>query len=211
MLGKRASVGSEASAGASWHRRGITAAVATGALAFAGLGAAACSSSPAASTTTQAATATTAAPAPQNVAMQLNTSGTGHSDWPQFVPGDFTVNKGAQVTLTITNHDDGTAPLTSALSQYDNVQGGTETVDGTAVTSEPNANVAHTFTVPELGVNVVIPAAPTGGTNTIVFTFTPSKAGTFTWNCYAPCGSGSDGMGGAMVTDGWMTGKVTVA
>ena len=143
--------------------------------------------------------------------MQVLTSGPGHADWPRFTPANFTVSKAGPVTITITNHDDGTSPLSSSLESYDAVQGGTETVDGTAVTSVPNSQVAHTLTVPDLGVNVVIPAAPTGGTNTIVFTFTPTKSGSFTWQCYAPCGSGSDGMAGAMAMGGWMKGTITVA
>lgn len=149
--------------------------------------------------------------APESVSLAIQTGKQdGKPGWPRYVPADITLTKGAKVTLTITNNDDGTAPLPSSMATYDNVQGGTETVDGTPVTSEPNAQVAHTFTVPELGVNVVIPAAPTGGTNTIVFTFTPKKSGSFTWHCFAPCGSGSDGMTGAMATSGWMEGTVTV-
>ena len=134
----------------------------------------------------------------------------GRSGWPRFVPADVTVKAGIPVTLTITNHDDGSAPLTPALSTYDNVQGGTETVDGKAVTSVPNADVAHTWTVPALGLNVVVPVAPTGGTNTVTFTFTPAKTGSFTWQCYAPCGTGSDGTAGPMSTNGWMRGTLTV-
>jgi uncharacterized protein YndB with AHSA1/START domain len=128
------------------------------------------------------------------------------------VPSDVTVHAGSQVTLTITNADDGTAPLTSALATYEQIQGGTETVDGTPTTSIPNADISHTFSVPDLGVNVVIPAVPKGQTtNTVAFTFTPTKTGTFTWHCFAPCGDGSDGMQGAMATMGWMEGNITVS
>jgi len=42
-------------------------------------------------------------------------------------------------------------------------------------------------------------------------TFEVSKAGTYTWNCFAPCGTGANGMAGPMVTPGWMTGSFTVA
>lgn len=168
------------------------------------------SSSAAASSGT--ASATPASSTANTVALEIQTGKMdGKSGWPRYVPSDITLQKGVPVTIVITNHDDGTAPLPSALTVYDKVQGGTETIGGQTVTSVPNANVAHTWTIPSLGVNVVVPAAPTGGTNTVSFTFTPTKSGSFTWKCFAPCGSGSDGMAGAMVTPGWMMGTVTVS
>lgn len=167
----------------------------------------------AAPTTTEAPTTTTAAPA-QNVSLQLVTESASGSKtgYPRFVPADVTVKQGSPVTLTITSYDDGPAPLPASLATYETIQGGTETVDGTAVTSVPNANISHTFSVPDLGVNVLIPAVPSGAkTTTVTFTFTPSKTGTFTWHCFAPCGDGADGMGGAMATMGQMEGNITVS
>ncbi len=136
----------------------------------------------------------------------------GQSGQPQFSPSDLNIKKGAKVTLTIVSTDTGNAPLPTGLTQYDNVQGGTETVDGTSVTNVPNDNVAHTFSVPALGLNAVIPVVPSGKTSTtVVFTFTANKAGTYTWKCLAPCGSGSDGMSGPMATMGWMEGNFVVS
>jgi heme/copper-type cytochrome/quinol oxidase subunit 2 len=135
----------------------------------------------------------------------------GKSGWPKYVPGNLTVPANTTVTLTITSYDDGAAPLLTGMTQYANVQGGTETVDGAPVTSVPNANVSHTFTVPALGINAVIPAVPSGQTTTtVVFTFKVSKKGTYVWHCYAPCGNGSTGMEGAMATMGWMEGSFVV-
>jgi heme/copper-type cytochrome/quinol oxidase subunit 2 len=96
---------------------------------------------------------------------------------------------------------------------YDAVQGtlgGTEAVDGQPVSTVPNADIAHTFTVVGLGLNVPIPAAPTGGSITVVARFVATRSGRFLWQCYAPCGSGSNSMGGAMSTMGWMEGAVEV-
>lgn len=154
----------------------------------------------------------TTAPA-QNVAIKIETGKMdGKSGWPQFVPSNIAIQKGADVTLTITNYDDGPAPLPSTLATYETISGGQETVNGTAVTSVPNAQISHTFSVPELGVNVLIPAVPKGQTSVVVtFEFTPQKTGTFVWHCFAPCGDGSDGMSGAMATMGWMEGNVTVS
>ena len=192
--------------------------VATGALA---LGLAGCGASGGA---TGNSAATTPAPAPAvakpiRANLYLNVL-TGKQDgkpgWPMFAPADFTVPANALVTVQVRVWDDGTAPL-AANSPYAKVTG---TVGGTATVvsnATPNASpstitslnpnaVSHTFTVTGLKLNVPLPVS-----STVTFTFkTPAKPGTFTWACLAPCGSGANGMGGAMVTDGYMTGKMTV-
>lgn len=140
--------------------------------------------------------------------------------WPEFVPSNLSFPAGSTVVLTIVNYDDGTAPL-SASSPYGHVwgsdptfgvvSGGTETVDGKSVTEIPNNEISHTFTIPGLLINVPIPAVQSGQkTTTVVYTFKVSKTGRFTWQCEAPCGTGSTGMGGAMNQDGWMQGVVNV-
>lgn len=144
----------------------------------------------------------------------------GRPGWPRFVPSNLSFPAGSKVVLTIVNYDDGTAPL-SASSPYGHVwgsdptfgvvSGGTETVDGKPVTEIPNNEISHTLTIPGLLVNVPIPAVQSGKkTTTIVYTFQVNKTGKFTWQCEAPCGSGSTGMGGAMEANGWMTGFVNV-
>ena len=138
----------------------------------------------------------------------------GHPGWPRYTNAFWSVERGTTVVLTITSYDDGTAPLEgSQASLFDRVQGtigDSETLDGHSVTSVPNTDVAHTFTIPALGVNLPIPAAPAGGKVTVVAHFVPTRAGVFVWQCYAPCGMGTNSMGGAMSTMGWMEGKVTV-
>ena len=133
--------------------------------------------------------------------------------WPQYQPAFWTVPAaGDTVLVTITSYDDGTAPL-AARSPYAQVAGtvnGTETVNGKVMRSIPAAQVAHTFTMPALGVNLVIPAAPTGKTMTVQAVIHFSKAGTYYWHCFAPCGTGTDGLGGPMAAPGWMEGTVTV-
>lgn len=77
---------------------------------------------------------------------------------------------------------------------------------GKNVTSVPVDSVAHTFSVPQLGINIPV----VGGSTEIAYLrFT--QAGTYTWNCMTPCGFGADGTGGAMSTAGWMTGSLTVS
>ena len=147
--------------------------------------------------------------------MKILTTGTlaGFGDQPQFTNPDWTVHVNERVTVKIVNFDDGTAPLMGAQMMYDRVVGaqmGHEVVAGHALSSIPDTNVAHTFTVVGLGFNMPIPAAPTGKSVIVMATFVPTKTGTFTWQCYAPCGAGTNGMGGAMSSMKWMEGKIKV-
>lgn len=143
---------------------------------------------------------------------------TGKPDWPRFAPSVVNLSAGKRVTLLIINYDDMNTPINSMMP-YDTVQGGQETVNGVSLTSVGNSKIAHTFTVPSLGVNVPIPMATDSGKGSgatvipaiVTFTFTPSKSGTFTWQCFTPCGTDPNGMGGPMQTSGYMTGTVNVA
>ena len=78
------------------------------------------------------------------------------------------------------------------------------------VTSVNASNISHTFTVIDSNSHRIlnIPVGPSTTINTII-EFT--TAGTFHWQCYVPCGSGSTGWDGAMSTPGWMEGNVIVA
>lgn len=138
----------------------------------------------------------------------------GKLGWPKITNSSWTVHKGQMVTIQIVSFDDGSAPLMGQYMKYANVEGtlnGKELVNGKSFATVSDINVAHTFTVPGLGFNMPIPVAATGGHVVVTASFVAKKTGTFVWHCYAPCGSGTNGMAGAMSTMGWMTGKVTVA
>jgi hypothetical protein len=181
--------------------------------------ASACGGSDSAAPAKSAAPATTAsAPKTVNIALigkiDTNTGPAGtftsKEHWPAMAPSDLSFTKGDTVVLTIKEYDDAATELPTG-SPYNAVQGGTMTVDGKATTTVPNADIAHTFSIPELGINVPLAKAPEGKFSTTVFTFTVDKTGTYTWHCYTPCGGDPKGMGGSMATEGWMTGNVTVA
>ncbi len=127
------------------------------------------------------------------------------------------------IDLTIVSYDNGLSPLESA--QYANVSG---TVGGIqyvfnstipvnmglnktistyfqVVKSENASNIAHTFTVPQLKLN--IPLEPI---STTFAQFYANTTGSFMWQCFAECGSGPYGTAGAMATPGWMTGTLVV-
>ncbi len=167
---------------------------------------------------------------PETVSMKIVTN---DQFGPRYTNPDWSVHAGQVVTLRITNYDNGAAPLTGFQVAYDNVEGtldstkqcnppqvpwpqerctpvSTVSVDGRALSHVPNDQVSHTFTIPALGVNIPIPLATSTKGLTVVARFVATKTGTFVWQCYAPCGSGQSGMGGAMSVSGWMEGKVTV-
>lgn len=86
-------------------------------------------------------------------------------------------------------------------------------------------DMSHSFTLPQLGIDRLVPAARRGKPSQVTFTFTPPRAGTYRWYSALPCDQDSGGwaMGmthsGPMGTgtrmepgvDGFMAGYLTVA
>jgi hypothetical protein len=146
---------------------------------------------------------------------------TGKDGWPAMAPADIHVRAGARVVLTIREYDDMVTPLADQ-SPFLQVMGGTETVNGKRITSVSNQKIAHTFTIPSLGINIPLPIAgmdgamgsmngPAGPT-TVRFTFrAPAKPATYQWLCVTPCGTGPYGISGAMHTNDWMRGHLIVS
>ena len=123
------------------------------------------------------------------------------------------------IQLTIISYDTPTAGSTDQEGKVTGTVGGTVyLVNGTSasgmdvsqhwgknVTSVPGAMLAHTFSVPQLGLNI-----PGVGGDLEIAYLNISQTGTFQWLCYTPCGFGPTGMQGAMAQPGWMEGQVTV-
>jgi len=123
------------------------------------------------------------------------------------------------IELVIISYDTPTPPPAQYSNVTGTVGGGMYLINGTSaalstpqswgskVSSVPTAQIAHTFTVESLGINIPI----VGGDTEIAFLYL-KQTGTFTWQCYTPCGfpNVNGGWSGAMVTPGWMTGEVTV-
>ena len=130
----------------------------------------------------------------------------GKPGWPLFTPADFTLPPSSPVVVTIRNFDSGAAPVTAAYSRVSGTTGGDMQVAGKTVRSIPPQTVSHTFTVPQLHLNVPIPAS-----STVSFTFHTPASGTYTWRCEAPCGTGSNGMQGSMRSNGYMTGTMRIS
>jgi hypothetical protein len=146
----------------------------------------------------------------------------GHTEFPAYIPSDFTLPAYSTIVVTITNFDDATA-LPAGMSQYASVKGtvgNTMTVTPIKV-GDPNgtasptqtlnhldpATVSHTFTIPSLGINV-----PVAAHARVTFVIQTGAPGQFFWRCFDPCGDGATGWGTAMAAKrGFMEGTLTVA
>jgi hypothetical protein len=97
--------------------------------------------------------------------------------------------------------------------------------DDTAESVLPPGSAAHTFTDPDLGLNVplvgisdtaknacsVAPCATSFAHTTIQFSFRTPGPGSYRWQCIVPCALGFlDGFGGPMQTIGYMDGLIVV-
>ena len=95
----------------------------------------------------------------------------------------------------------------------------------TLVDSYAGNGVAHTFSVPQLGINVPLygvngdaknfcnagPCTLAEAHNTVTFSFTTPGPGMYRWQCFVPCGLGFVfGNGGPMQTVGFMGGFLEV-
>lgn len=142
-----------------------------------------------------------------------------HPNWVGYLPTTYLkVPAGAVVHMTI-NQQDGSSGLRNA---YFSLVRGTinnqMTVNGKVMSAlDPNnPGPGHSFTIPDLGVNVplegVAAGAPAGATNVVQFDFVvPDTSGLYRWQCFVPCAAGTlYGNGGPMQTLGYMTGELQV-
>ena len=148
-----------------------------------------------------------------NLSVIINQSGY-QKDWPAYTPSTVVVPANSLVTVTIRNYDLGDTPLLkgSPFNTVQGVVGGVAYADGHTYAALAPEKVAHTFTVPQLHINVPVPGDTTTGKPyvEVSFTFRTGAAGSYYFQCFDPCGSGSNGFEGPMVTKGYMVGTLTV-
>ncbi|HEV2119440.1 MAG TPA: hypothetical protein VGS11_04975 [Candidatus Bathyarchaeia archaeon] len=132
---------------------------------------------------------------------------------------------GRLIKLVIVNYDEGNASLVSP--GFDSVSGttngtifvasnaninssqgapGIQVMGGQTVTSIPQSVLSHTFSIPDIGLNIPLPTS-----STVVAYFKVDHAGNYLWYCKTGCGFGAGGLGGAMSTPGWMAGLVAAS
>jgi heme/copper-type cytochrome/quinol oxidase subunit 2 len=135
-------------------------------------------------------------------------------DWPAFSTSNLVVPANSLVTVTIRDYDLGNTamPQNAPFTTVQGTGGSIATADGQNYTSLAPDKIAHTFTIPQLNVNVPLPGDGMRGKdyNTVTFTFHTGAAGTYTFRCFDPCGTSPMGMMGPMMTQGYMIGTLTV-
>jgi hypothetical protein len=145
----------------------------------------------------------------------------------------FKVPAGSMIHATIYGFD-GCTPLRNPFwGKITGTVGDVEYVNGKPVSvlnSWGSCSVAHTFSIPSIGLNVPVaspttlkendnlcgasPCTPSGGSPHTVVTFSfrsPTTPGDYFWQCRIPCGLGFlYGFAGPMQTIGYMTGEMEV-
>lgn len=147
-----------------------------------------------------------------NLSIVLNQPGM-QKDWPGYTPNSLSVPANSIVTVTVRNYDLGDTPL-QANSPFSSVKGTTDGkayVNGIAYNYLAPEKVAHTFSIPQLNINIPIPGDGPQGAKyvTVTFSIHIGKAGVYTFRCFDPCGTGQSGWMGPMITKGYMMGTIT--
>lgn len=148
-----------------------------------------------------------------NLDIVINQSGL-QQDWPAYSPNNLVLPANSLVTITLRDYDMGDTPLPkgSPFTTVQGVVGGVAYADGHAYTALALDKIAHTFTIPQLNLNVPLPGDTTTGKEygVVTFTFRTGAAGTYYFQCFDPCGTGTNGWEGPMTTRGYMRGTLTV-
>jgi hypothetical protein len=135
-------------------------------------------------------------------------------NWPAYLPStNLTVPANSLITVTIRNFDlgDMNVPADFPFSAVQGTVGGVAYADGHPYSLLGLDKSAHTFTIPQLHVNVPIPGdAANGSYVTVTFSFRSTSAGKYYWQCFIPCGTGPNGFGGPMGAPGFMRGSFTI-
>ncbi len=139
----------------------------------------------------------------------------------------FQVPQHTRINVTIYNYDSGSPLRNQQLGQVSGTYGNVATLNDKAfrvINSNAGNGVAHTFSIPSLGISVplygnngnanlcaVAPCTTSSPNKVIRFSFTSPGPGDYRWQCFVPCGLGFlYGNGGPMSTLGYMGGFMKV-
>jgi hypothetical protein len=129
------------------------------------------------------------------------------------------------ITVTIYQYDTASGLRNPFFAKVRGTTGGVMQLNGTPTGYINGNNTAHTFTVPDLGINIPLqgvnpnaknqcsasPCTLAEAHNTITFTFMSPGPGTYRFQCFVPCAAAFlFGNGGPMQTIGWMDGELEV-
>jgi hypothetical protein len=178
--------------------------------------------------------------APVNVTLQsVGTYGSGsHPTWVSYLVENpqgqwvhttvFQVPEHVRINVTIINYDSGSPLRNQQLGQVTGSYGNVASLNGKlfrVINSNAGNGVAHTFSMPSLGINIPLygnnsnanlcgaaPCTTSSPHQVIRFSFTSPGPGSYRWQCFVPCGLGFlYGNGGPMSTLGYMGGFMQVA
>jgi hypothetical protein len=178
--------------------------------------------------------------APINVTLQtVGSFGSGsHPTWVSYLVRSpqgqwvhttvFQVPQHTRINVTIYQYDSGSPLRNQQLGQVTGTYGHVATLNGKVfriINSNAGNGVAHTFSIPSLGINVPLygnngnanlcaaaPCTTSSPYKVIRFSFTSPGPGDYRWQCFVPCGAGwLFGNGGPMSTLGYMGGFMKVA
>ncbi len=178
--------------------------------------------------------------APVNVTLQsVGTYGSGsHPTWVSYLvenpqgqwvhTTNFQVPEHVRINVTIINYDSGSPLRNQQLGQVTGTYGNVATLNGKpfrVINSNAGNGVAHTFSMPSLGINIPLygnngnanlcgaaPCTLSSPHQVVRFSFTSPGPGSYRWQCFVPCGLGFlYGNGGPMSTLGYMGGFMQVA
>lgn len=132
-------------------------------------------------------------------------------DWPAYAPNNLAVPANSLVTVTLHDYDLGDTPLpqNTPFTTVQGAVGNTAYLNGVAYTALAPDKIAHTFTIPQLHLNIPLPGDG-NVSDSITFTFYTGQAGMYMFQCFDPCGTGASGWEGPMITKGYMMGMLTV-
>lgn len=165
---------------------------------------------------------------PDSMAGTHGKDGGAHPGYVTYGPvSNFQVPAHSVITVTVTNYDSGGSLNNDYFSHVRGTMDGTATLNGAVFRKISTDEVGHTFTIhglavgqDELFVSVPMHAVAdadvpdTGYTkkpSVTVFSFITGSAGDYVWNCEYPCGDGTIGnFGHVMSTMGYMSGHFTV-
>jgi microcystin-dependent protein len=117
---------------------------------------------------------------------------------------NITVTHGVPIKFVISNLDDAilqnfTGQATVPFTFYNNTDSGQMAVQYSQGEAVSEVAISHTFTLPDLQVNIPIPPD-----TMVVFTYTFSSPGVYLYLCITPCGPG-------MGLNGYMQGYIIVS
>jgi len=132
-----------------------------------------------------------------------------------------------RINVSIYQYDSGSPLRNQQVGQITGTIGGIATMNGKplhVIDSNSGNGVAHTFSIPTLGINVPLygnsstanlcgaaPCTTSSPHNLITFSFMSPGPGEYPWQCFVPCGLGwLFGNGGPMQTVGYMDGFMKV-